>query len=54
MTEDMTMIDALFAAAGLVAGVSFTCYRLRGDRTMVQTVREVVPFLAGPRPRVPR
>jgi|GEM_PF-2366717 hypothetical protein len=52
-------IATLFAALavfaiGVVAGVAVACYRLRGDRTMVQTVREVVPFLAGPRPRVPR
>jgi hypothetical protein len=48
------MFEVLLTLAGAAGGVAFTCYRLRGDRTMVQTVREVVPFLAGPRPRVPR
>jgi hypothetical protein len=39
---------------GAVFGVAFACWRLRGDRTMTEALREVVPFLAGPRPRVPR
>jgi hypothetical protein len=51
-------MELLYLLAGVVVGVAlcavWCAMRLRGERTMTEALREVVPFLAGPRPRVPR
>lgn len=40
-------MEYIFALAGFLAGFLFAAYRLRGDRTTVQAVRETLK-LSGP------
>jgi len=41
------MFETLMFAAGAVAGVVFAAWRLRGDRSVAQALRIVVPFAGG-------
>jgi hypothetical protein len=45
-------MEYIFALGGFIAGALFAAYRLRGDRTTIQAVRETLS-LSGPSTKPP-
>jgi hypothetical protein len=41
------MLELLIFAAGAVAGVGFATWRLRGNESMTDTMRRLVPLAGG-------
>jgi hypothetical protein len=41
------MLDLLIFAAGAVAGVGFSAWRLSGNESVTDTLRRIVPFAGG-------